>query len=272
VVKNAPKPRALILTGYGINCDHETAFAFEQAGAEARRVHVNDLIDGHDRLDRYQILVFPGGFSYGDDIASGRVLANRVKTHLAEALSEFIARGGLVLGICNGFQVMVKYGLLGAPEGSGREQKATLATNDSSRYEDRWVHLRTANRHCVFTRGLDRLTLPVAHGEGKFFADPSTLEGLEKAGCVALRYTDADGTAARNRFPLNPNGSLNDIAGVCDPAGRVFGLMPHPERHLHFTHHPEWTWTAARARREGRSLPEEGDGMAIFRNAVTYFG
>jgi len=265
-----PRPRALILTGYGINCDRETAFAFQQAGAEARRVHVNDLIDGHERLSRYQILVFPGGFSYGDDIASGRVLANRVKTHLAEAVSEFVAGDGLVLGICNGFQVLVKYGLLGSPQGAGRRQESTLTFNDSGRYEDRWVHVRTANPRCVFTRGLQQLYLPVAHGEGRFFAGPSTLEGLEHAGCVALRYTDARGVAAGNRFPLNPNGSLNDIAGVCDPTGRIFGLMPHPERHMHFTQHPEWTWIAATLRKEGRPLPGEGDGMAIFRNAVTY--
>jgi len=264
-------PRALVLTGYGINCDRETAFAFEKAGAEARRVHVNDLIDGHDSLDRYQILSFPGGFSYGDDISSGKVLANRVKTHLAEAIKRFIEKGGLVLGICNGFQVVVKYGLLGSPEGPIEEQKSTLTNNDSSRYEDRWVHLRPESGRCVFTRGIDRLYLPVAHGEGKFFTDPQTLEGLEAAGCVVLRYADEEGRAAEGRFPWNPNGSLNDIAGICDPSGRVFGLMPHPERHLHFTQHPLWTRIAEQYRREGRPLPEEGDGMALFRNAVTYF-
>jgi phosphoribosylformylglycinamidine synthase len=265
------KPRALVLTGYGINCDWETAFAFDKAGAEARRVHVNDLIDGHDSLDPYQILSFPGGFSYGDDISSGKVLANRVKTHLAEAIKRFIEKGGLVIGICNGFQVVVKYGLLGSPEGPIEEQKSTLTSNDSSRYEDRWVHLRPEDGRCVFTRGIDQLYLPVAHGEGKFYTDPQTLEGLEAAGCVVLRYADEEGQAAGGRFPWNPNGSLNDIAGISDPSGRVFGLMPHPERHLHFTQHPLWTRLAEECRREGRPLPEEGDGMAIFRNAVTYF-
>ncbi len=259
------------MTGYGINCDRETAFAFEQAGAEARRVHVNDLIDGHDRLDRYQILSFPGGFSYGDDIASGKVLANRVKTHLDDAIQRFIEGGGLVLGICNGFQVMVKYGLLGSPQGVVEAQRSTLTYNDSSRYEDRWVHLLPEKGRCVFTRGIEKLYLPVAHGEGKFFTDPGTLAGLEAAGCVVLRYADEEGRAAGGRFPWNPNGSLNDIAGVCDPSGRVFGLMPHPERHLHFTQHPLWTQLAEECRRAGRRLPEEGHGMAIFRNAVTYF-
>jgi phosphoribosylformylglycinamidine synthase len=264
-------PRALVLTGYGINCDRETAFAFEKAGAEARRVHVNDLIDGHDNLDRYQILSFPGGFSYGDDISSGKVLANRVKTHLSDAIQRFIQNGGLVIGICNGFQVVVKYGLLGSAEGPIEEQRSTLTNNASSRYEDRWVRLRPENGNCVFTRGIERLYLPVAHGEGKFFTDPQTLEALEAAGCVVLRYADEQGGAAGGRFPWNPNGSLNDIAGICDPSGRVFGLMPHPERHLHFTQHPCWTRMAEAYRREARPLPEEGDGMAIFRNAVTYF-
>jgi phosphoribosylformylglycinamidine synthase len=264
-------PRALVLTGYGINCDWETAFAFEKAGAKARRVHINDLIDGHDKLDRYQILSFPGGFSYGDDISSGKVLANRVRTHLAEAITRFNDGGGLIIGICNGFQVVVKYGLLGSPEGPTQEQGSTLTYNDSNRYEDRWVHLHPEGNGCVFTRGIQELYLPVAHGEGKFFTDPQTLEGLEAAGCVVLRYADEEGEPAEGRFPWNPNGSLNDIAGVSDPTGRLFGLMPHPERHLHFTQHPHWPRIADAYRREGRPLPEEGHGMAIFRNAVTYF-
>jgi len=264
-------PRALVLTGYGINCDWETAFAFEKAGAKARRVHINDLIDGHDKLDRYQILSFPGGFSYGDDISSGKVLANRVRTHLAEAITRFIDDGGLIIGICNGFQVVVKYGLLGSPEGPTREQGSTLTYNDSNRYEDRWVHLRPEGNGCVFTRGIQELYLPVAHGEGKFFTDPQTLEGLEAAGCVVLRYADEEGVPAGGRFPWNPNGSLNDIAGISDPTGRLFGLMPHPERHLHFTQHPHWPRIADAYRREATPLPEEGHGMAIFRNAVTYF-
>jgi phosphoribosylformylglycinamidine synthase len=265
-------PRALVLTGYGINCDRETEFVFRTCGADARRVHVNDLIDGHDRLSDYQILAFPGGFSYGDDISSGRVLANKIKTHLADAVAEFVEKGGLVIGICNGFQVMVKYGLLGAPTGAGRHQASTLTHNDSSRYEDRWVHLGAEGDRCVFTRGIRRMYLPVAHGEGKFFADPETLDGLEESGCVVLRYGDKQGAPANGRFPWNPNGSMRDIAGICDPTGRVFGMMPHPERHIHFTNHPQWTRIKDQALREGTPLPAEGDGMRIFRNAVEYFG
>jgi len=264
-------PKALVLTGYGINCDRETAFAFQACGAEARRVHINDLIDGYDHLDDYQILSFPGGFSYGDDISSGKVLANRLKTHLAETLAGFIDKGGLIIGICNGFQVMVKYGLLGSAAEAGSEQTATLTYNDSNRYEDRWVHLGTERKDCVFTMGIDQLYLPVAHGEGKFFASQETLKDLEEAGCVVLRYLDQEGRPAGGKAPWNPNGSLNDIAGICDPTGRIFGLMPHPERFLQITQHPQWTRIAAEIRKQGLPLPEEGQGMIIFRNAVRYF-
>jgi len=264
-------PKAIILTGYGINCDRETAYAFQKAGAEARRVHINDLIDGYDQLDRYQILAFPGGFSYGDDISSGKVLANRVKAHLTEPLTQFIDKGGLVIGICNGFQVMIKCGLLGSPDGAVFNQAATLTYNDSNRYEDRWVYLRPEGDRCVFTRGIKTLYLPIAHGEGKFFAPPPILQDLEQAGCVTLRYSDEAGGPADRRFPLNPNGSLNDIAGICDPSGRIFGLMPHPERFLFFTQHPYWTRLATTYKAKGEALPREGLGMQIFRNAVTYF-
>lgn len=264
-------PRALVLTGYGINCDRETEFALALAGAKARRVHINDLIDGLDSLDRYQILAVPGGFSYGDDIASGKVLANRLRTHLSEALARFVQRGSLVLGICNGCQVLVKYGLLGRPTGAAGRQVITVWFNDSNRYEDRWVHLRVEGERCVFTRGIRSLYLPVAHGEGKFVAAAEDLEQIESEGLVALRYADEQGNPAGRRYPANPNGSVNDIAGVTDSSGRIFSLMPHPERFLHFTHHPHWTRIAEACRREGRPLPEQGQGLAIFRNAVTYF-
>lgn len=265
------KPKALILTGYGINCDVETQYVFERAGGRTERVHVNDLIDGRRRMENFQILAFPGGFSFGDDIASGRVLANKVATHLREPLLRFVEDGKLVLGVCNGFQVMVKCGLIAAGPEILRGQGVTLTYNDSNRYEDRWVHLKVQATNCVFLRGVERLYLPVAHGEGKFFAPGETLDRLEAGGQVALRYVREDGSPAGGRFPDNPNGSLRDIAGVCDPAGRVFGLMPHPERFNDFTNHPRWTALADRLRREGRDLPEDGDGMAIFRNAVSYF-
>jgi len=265
------KPKTLALTGFGINCDWETETAFERAGASAERVHVNDLIDGHRRMSDYQILAFPGGFSYGDDIRSGKVLANKVYTNLADPLKKFIEDKKLIIGICNGFQVMVNLGLISDVPATRLEQRVTLTNNDSYRYEDRWVTLRAFSDKCIFTRGIDLIYLPVAHGEGKFFADDATIDRIEKNGQVALRYTLPNGDPANRSFPENPNGSLNDIAGVSDDTGRIFGMMPHPERHMEFTNHPRWTAIKEKLRREGKPLPEEGDGMKIFRNAVGYF-
>jgi len=254
--------RALILTGYGINCDHETADAFERAGARTNRVHLNDAITQPAMLKDYRILAVPGGFSFGDDVASGKILANRLRYKLGGALKEFVDAGKLVIGICNGFQVLVKMGMLPMLDGEFR-QEVTLTHNDSGRFEDRWVHLRTAaNTHCVWVNGLKQLELPVRHGEGKFVPrDADVLKALRDRGMIALRYCLHDGEAARGDFPTNPNGSVDDIAGICDASGRVFGLMPHPEAHTERTHHPRWT-------REER--PEEGIGLRVFRNAVEY--
>jgi phosphoribosylformylglycinamidine synthase len=264
-------PKVLILTGYGINCDFESLEAFRRAGARPERVHVNDLIDGHYRLADYQILVFPGGFSYGDDIASGKALASKVHTYLGNDLGKFVQSDKLVIGICNGFQVMTRLGLAPDFAGDHRKQECTLTYNDSARYEDRWINLVRASDNCVFTRGIDQLYVPVAHGEGKFFSTPDILDKLEKGGQVVFRYAMPDGTPARGVYPHNPNGSLRDIAGVCDKTGRVFGMMPHPERFLEFTNHPQWTAIRDRLEREGRPLPSEGNGQKIFRNAVDYF-
>jgi phosphoribosylformylglycinamidine synthase I len=256
------KPRALVLTGYGINCDYETAHAFSlpSVGGEGVRVHLNDLIAAPEMLHDYQILVVPGGFSFGDDIASGKLLAVKLRAHLLDSLDDFIARGRLVLGICNGFQALVKLGLLPNLSGSCR-QDVTLTFNDSGRFEDRWVHLEiNPASTCIFTMGMDRVYLPVRHGEGKFIPrDPTTLETLASRQCIVMRYVDDTGRFVG--YPWNPNGSVANVAGLCDPTGRVFGLMPHPEAYLHLTNHPRWT-------RE--QLPAEGMGVQIFRNAVTY--
>jgi phosphoribosylformylglycinamidine synthase I len=268
-------PRALILTGYGINCDRETEFAFGLAGGRAKRVHVNDLIDRHEKLSDYQILAVPGGFSYGDDIASGRVLANKLRTNLGDDVQDFVSSEKLIIGICNGFQVLVKSGLLPGLDNNYTSQTATLTFNTSGRYEDRWVHLSSAGNRCVFTEGISRLYLPVAHGEGRFTDGKNgggILERLKSNSQIALVYCREDGSHAGGEFPWNPNGSEMDIAGICDPTGRVFGLMPHPERFLHLTHHPLWTRLKEDAARKAASLPEEGDGLQIFRNAVRYFG
>jgi phosphoribosylformylglycinamidine synthase len=256
------KPRALVLTGYGINCDYETAHAFNlpQVGGEAVRVHLNDVIDAPEMLRDFQILVLPGGFSFGDDIASGKVLSVKLRSRLLEPLRAFVDHGRLVLGICNGFQVLVKLGLLPNLGGEGA-QEVTLTFNDSGRFEDRWVYLGVNPAStCVFTTGMDRVYLPVRHGEGKFIArDASTLATLEAQQGIVMRYTDIDGQLGG--YPWNPNGSVGNIAGICDVTGRVFGLMPHPEAYQHFTNHPRWT-------RE--SVPSEGMGVQIFRNAVHY--
>lgn len=256
------RPRTLVLTGFGINCDYETEQAFEAAGSEAARMHVNDLIESPERLEDFQILAVPGGFSFGDDIASGKVLANKLRYRLGESFLRFVDSDRLVLGICNGFQVLVRLGVL--PDGRvGMErQRASLTYNDSGRFEDRWVSLETCeNSPCVFTRGLGRFDLPVRHGEGKFIVEsPEALAGLEQNGQVVLRYVAPDGGPAE--YPFNPNGSPADVAGVCDPSGRIFGLMPHPEAFVTRLQHPRWT---------SIEMPEEGAGLAVFRNAVEYF-
>jgi phosphoribosylformylglycinamidine synthase I len=254
---------ALVLTGYGINCDIETAHAFRLAGAEPERLHMNDIIRNSKILDTFQILALPGGFSFGDDIASGKVFANKIRYNLLGPLRDFISQGKLVIGICNGFQSMVKLGIL--PGFGGRymeSQETTLTFNNSGRFEDRWVRLRPdPSSRCIFTRGIDSLYLPVRHGEGKFIADSAeTLKRLNEGNQIALQYADSEGNPTQE-YPWNPNGSVDAVAGICDETGRVFGMMPHPEAFLHRTNHPRWT-------RE--DLPEEGQGLAIFRNAVEY--
>ncbi len=254
-------PKVLVLTGYGINCDMELAHAFKLAGADAERVHLTDLINGTRKLDEFHILALPGGFSFGDDIASGKVLANMLKYNLGEQIQEFIDAGNLIIGICNGFQAMVKMGLLPAFDGDYAAQEVTLTFNDSGRFEDRWVHLRgNKSSKCVFTKGINSIYLPVRHGEGKFVAkNQQVVARLKKGNQIVFQYVDSEGNLTG--YPNNPNGSIENIAGICDETGRVFGMMPHPEAFQHRTNHPRWT-------RE--ELPEEGAGVAILRNAVEY--
>jgi len=246
--------RTLVLRAPGTNCDEETAFAFQKAGAETELVHIGQLIRKEKKLGNYQILVVPGGFTYGDDLGAGRVLANEIKLRLGEDIEHFIKNGCLIMGICNGFQALVKNCILPGIKG---EQRLTLTTNDSGRFECRWVYLgANAKSNCVFTRGIERLYLPIAHGEGKLVADAAILDEIN----IALYYTDEQGK--RNAgYPHNPNGSVNDIAGISDATGRIFALMPHPERHIHPHHHPRWA---------AEGLRKEGDGLKIFRNAVEW--
>lgn len=264
------KPQMLAVSGYGINCEEETAFAFEKAGAESKIIHVNDLIEKPQLLQKADILAFPGGFSYGDDTGSGNALANKIRNNLWNELLEFLDRGKLVIGICNGFQVIVNLGLLPGIEKKYGQRTVALGHNDSARYEDRWIELKGFSKKCVFTKGIDSLRLPVAHGEGKFMASKTILEKLNANDQIVFRYTK-NGILANQQFPFNPNGALEDIAGICDSTGRVFGLMPHPERNIAFTQQDNWTFLKEKLKREGKTIPTESDGMKIFRNAVDFF-
>jgi phosphoribosylformylglycinamidine synthase len=256
-------PRVLILRSPGTNCDRESAFAFERAGAKTASLHVNQLLEQPKLANDYQILCMSGGFSYGDDISAGRIFANQIRHHLFDTLQQFKADGKLILGVCNGFQILIKSGLL-LPD-KADEPTATLAANQSAKFEDRWVNLAVTGDKCVFLKGIKQMYLPVAHGEGQFITrDEATLNALDAAGQLCLRYANDDGSTDTVPYPLNPNGAEKNVAGVCDETGRVFGLMPHPERHIDPTHHPRWT------RRERQ--PEKGDGLKLFQNAVAYFG
>jgi phosphoribosylformylglycinamidine synthase len=262
-----PSPRVLVLRSPGTNCDEETAEAFRLAGAATERLHVNRVLESPSLLEDFQALCVPGGFSYGDDISAGRVLGNQLRLKLSDPLKRFRDDGKLVLGVCNGFQVLVKTGLLDIEDDAG--PLATLTWNDHGRYEARWVHLKATPGECVFLRGVERLELPIAHAEGKIAVrDDAALDALVSQGRVVLRYCAADG-GEPNGFPENPNGATANAAGLTDSTGRVLGLMPHPERFLFATQHPQWT----RKRAAGGFDPHgDGGGLKLFRNAVEYFG
>ncbi len=253
--------RVLVLSGFGINCEQETAYAFDMAGGKSQIMHTTKLLKNPEKLADFDILTIPGGFSFGDDLGSGKVLGNKLKAKMSVEILEFIKSGKLIIGICNGFQVLVKMGLLPATDGNYMSQEATVTYNDSGRFEARWVYLKAnPSSSCIFTAGISgRLYFPVRHGEGKFV--PSTNALLEKMfikGQVALQYTDESGNPAG--YPYNPNGSVQNIAGVCDESGRVFGMMPHPEAYLFKENHPRFS-------RGGKLEPL---GLVIFKNAVDY--
>ena len=258
----SPDPRALVITGDGLNCERETAEALRLAGAISELVHVSDVPERG--LEDFRILVLIGGFSNGDHLGAGTVQASLFRHRLRRPLERFVAEGRLVLGVCNGFQTLVKMGLL---PGADWERTATIMANGSGRFEDRWVHLAVDPASpCLWTRGLRRLYLPVRHGEGRFVVrDTAAALSLRRRAQVPLRYADDRGRPTME-YPENPNGSEDAVAGVCDPSGRIFGLMPHPEAYLSPYNHPSWTRRAAL----GLPLPEEGEGLALFRNAVTF--
>jgi phosphoribosylformylglycinamidine synthase len=267
------KIKALVLTGYGLNCDNETAYALELAGAYADRVHINAIIDGSVSLDDYKILVFGGGFSWGDDHGAGVIQAVRMKHNIGNRLTRFVENGNLVIGICNGFQTIVNLGLLPGFDHDYQNRSVALTYNDCGNFRDDWVMLAiNPDSPCVFTKNLTNIELPVRHGEGKFVADEKIIDRLIDNHQVACQYALSDGSIADKQFPYNPNGSMFDIAGICDSTGRVFGLMPHPEAFNHFTNHPDWPSLNEKIKRgetDAASLPVTG--IRIFENAVGYF-
>lgn len=265
--------RAIVITGNGTNCEMEAAHACRIGGFdEAVIAHIAEILSGEIRLDDFHFLNLTGGFLDGDDLGSAKAQANRLKNaavtgtgeKLVEQFTRFVADGKLILGVCNGFQLMAKMGMLPGLDGEYLHQTVTLTHNDCGRFQDRWTYLKADPASpSVFTRGIDRgIYLPVRHGEGKFLCDSAaTLARIEDDHLAVLRYSDADYTEATMEFPANPNGSTAAVAALCDPTGRLMGLMPHPEAFVHYTQHPRWT-------RE--NVPEDGDGLILYKNAAEY--
>lgn len=253
------KPKVLVISGYGLNCEEETAYAFNLAGGESAIVHINDLITGRYKLSKYQILALGGGFAYGDDTGSGRAYANKLVNHLQEELNNFKQADKLIIGICNGFQITAHAKLL----------PGNLVHNQSARYLDRWVDLKVEN-NSPWLKEVNTFSVPIAHGEGNYYVSPTELKKLQQNHQIALRYTKGEICTWQN-LPANPNGSTDNIAGVTDKSGRILGLMPHPERAMFFTHLPHWTYLKEKLQRENKPLPKSGPGLQIFKNGINYF-
>ena len=254
--------KVVVIAGFGLNCEVETGHAFRLAGATVELVHLTDLLEGTRHLAEFQIVAFPGGFAFGDHLGAGFVFANRIRHRMYERLVDFIDRGGLAIGICNGFQMMTRLGMLPGLDGDYRTPLATLAPNDHVGYRNAWVRLAVnPDSPCVWTSDLESLYLPSRHGEGKFLVDaPEIAERMEAEGQVAVRYVDTEGEPTEE-WPANPNGSPGGVAGVCDPTGRLFGIMPHPDAFLYRFQHPRWF-------RGEAGDAGEGQGIAVFRNGV----
>lgn len=263
------KPRALVLDGYGLNCGYETKTAFELAGAEADRVHINELKWGTKNMEDYHVMAFIGGFSRGDHHGAGVIEARNFRDNLEDELMEFIEEGKLIIGICNGFQILANLGILPGLK-DYRTREVALISNDCGNFQDRWISAEVEESPSVFTKGISNIRLPIRHAEGKFYAEKDVIDRLEEENRVALRYTKPDGSPANRKFPYNPNGSLNDIAGVTDPTGRILGIMPHPEAALYFTNPPNWTKKKEKLKKQNKEIPERGPGRKVFENTVGY--
>lgn len=253
------QPKIIVLSGYGLNCEEETALAFTLAGGVADVVHINDLVEKPAMLMRYQILAIPGGFSYGDDLGGGKAYANKLNNHLKKYLADFAAKDKLIIGICNGFQILTQAGLL----------PGALTFNDNNRYTDRWVDLKISNKS-PWLKNIKTLSLPIAHGEGKFMAENNVLKTLKKQKQIAGVYYKGE-VCRYQDLPPNPNGSTLDIAMLTSDDGKILGIMPHPERGMFFTQHPMWPLLKEKLLRKGKPLPKFAEGLKIFKNAVGYF-
>ena len=263
------KPRVLVFGGFGLNCEDETKFAFDLAGSDARIVHVNDLVVNPKKLREYKVLAFPGGFSYGDDTGSGNAYANKVRNHLWLEILRCVKRDTLVIGICNGCQILVSLGLVPALNGKFGKREVALLHNSSTKYVARWTDMKRES-NTPWLAGISHISLPIAHGEGRLYASDEILNVLEKKHLIALRY-EKGLVSSYSSLPINPTGTLRDIAAITNENGRILGMMPHPERALFFTQLPNWTFLKEHYERQGKKLPIYGPGFEIFKNAIKYF-
>lgn len=264
--------KSLVLTGYGINSEEETSFAFESAGFQSTVRHINDLAENPGELNDVQVLCIPGGFSYGDDTGSGNAFAQKMRLTLWDHLQKFITRDTLTLGICNGCQIVANLGLAPAIDGKYGERSIAVTHNLTARYQCRWVDVAVQDTNSPWLSGGARMHIPVAHGEGRFMMAEGTLQKLKDRKQVALRFVKPDGKSADGEFPFNPNGATDDIAGITDPTGRILALMPHPERGMFTWQRDDYARLKDKAQREGKILPDAADGLLLFENAAIYFG
>ncbi len=264
------KPKVLVFSGYGLNCEEETKYAFEVSGGDADIVHINDIISGQYALEDYQILAIGGGFAYGDDTGAGNAYANKLRNHLWDDLSTFIRKDKLILGICNGFQILVNLGLLPALNAQYGTRELGLMHNEIPRYTVRFVDLRVDNPNSPWLKGMKTLSIPVSNGEGKLYATEAVLKEINDKKLVAFRYVKGKMCTYLN-LPASPNGSIDDIAGITNETGKILGLMPHPERAMFFTQRPDWELLKETYSREDRKIPEFNEGIQIFKNAINYF-
>lgn len=264
------KPKILVLTGYGINCEEETKFAFDISGGNSDTIHINDLIEDKTKLTSYQILAVPGGFAYGDDTGAGNAYAHKLKNHLWENILRFIQKDKLIIGICNGFQILVNLGILPALNKKYGTRQIGLMPNEIPRYTVRFVDLICVNTKSPWLTNINNLSIPVSNGEGKLYADPNTLKEIIKKNLIAFRYFQGEMCKYLN-LPASPNGSIDNIAGLTDETGRILGLMPHPERAMFFVQMPNWPSLKEKYFRQGKNLPNKGPGIKIFENGIKYF-